>query len=369
MNVLKVLGVFVLIIVGSFLGLRFMFLGRFTLPSTAEYERLARTGQGLAQAITDYQNDHGLLPESFNDLVPDYLKSIPPTGWSLRGAVLDHHAGVPHTAVLYSFIDKRWCVLGERGGRVLNLPAPIPARPQLSSDVLFTTRLTEYERRIARHPYDEGWYNSKISFVGLAKREGLLRKECNRAVGVFPNWWLPRMTLAELDGPDSPAGREFESWVEARGKYVTYWYLARFYRDKNRLDQAMQALQKASTMQFDAYPENSEWVGGELAFDAVQFTYEHRNFELAMKLCKQWESLGPSYGEKSWLAFEAAIEIAQAQFESAISHARLANAEGPRLWAGNLPELLRAAETHETNFVYRAGSLPSAWVLFTEPAL
>src|SRR5207248_940329 len=36
-------------------------------------ERVVMRDQAIAQAICDYQNEHGLLPETLNDLAPNYL--------------------------------------------------------------------------------------------------------------------------------------------------------------------------------------------------------------------------------------------------------------------------------------------------------
>jgi hypothetical protein len=70
MKVLKAFLISCLLIIAAWFGLRFLTLGRFTLPSKADFEALAKNGEPIAQAISDYRSDHGLLPEKLDYLVP-----------------------------------------------------------------------------------------------------------------------------------------------------------------------------------------------------------------------------------------------------------------------------------------------------------
>jgi hypothetical protein len=64
----------------------------------------ARQYQGIAQAICNFRAQHGLLPESLEELVPDHLPaSQTRTSAFYSDGDLAIHAGLPHTYVSYSF--------------------------------------------------------------------------------------------------------------------------------------------------------------------------------------------------------------------------------------------------------------------------
>src|SRR5262245_52694119 len=93
-----------LLVIGCWYGLRYLFLGRWTLPTTADFAAVAQRQQCVAQAICDYRADHGMLPQMLDDLVPTYLDRVPEgMGHALDGQRLSVHAGVPHTYVYYDF--------------------------------------------------------------------------------------------------------------------------------------------------------------------------------------------------------------------------------------------------------------------------
>ncbi len=88
MKGLKAFIIICLLVVAAGFGLRFLALGRFTLPSKPDYEAIAKSGEPIAQAISDYRSDHGLLPEKWDDLVPMYFDSPLTTGWQFDGGSL-----------------------------------------------------------------------------------------------------------------------------------------------------------------------------------------------------------------------------------------------------------------------------------------
>jgi hypothetical protein len=368
MKALKAFIIICLLIITAWFGLRFLTLGRFTLSSKADFEALAKNGEPIAQAISDYRSDHGLLPEKLDYLVPAYLNAPLTNGWRFDGGSLTRYTGVGRTFVSYSFLETNgWWVYGEAESHSLNASGPVIKLPVLTGEALFSARLLEYESRISHHVKEREWYKSKINFLGLAKREDLLRKECERSIALFPNWWFPQMVLAELDITNFEAGRQFTKWVHDHSTFMNYWYLARYHRDRSDIPAAIEALEKAASCPFQAYPRDASRVGSAFGFEAAKFAYENQRYDLTLKLCKQWGTLGPDYGAQEWRAFEAAAEIALGQFESAVDHALQANNYRMSSWARNLPDLLRAAQEHNSNFVYQAGDIPTQWSLFEEP--
>jgi hypothetical protein len=368
---LRIIAVIAALIIMGRLGLNYIFYGHITRPTTADFEAIAKSGQKIAQAISDYRSDHGLLPEKLDDLVPKYLEASPVTGWRFDYGSLTHYAGEARTEVIHSFAETNgWQVIGEAENQKLNVSGPITKLPVLTGEALFAARLTEYERRISHHVGEKEWYESKINFLGLAKREDLLRNECARDAKLFPNWWLPQLALAELNVTSNEAEQNFKAWVQERPTFVNYWYLSRFYRDKGDANSALAAVEQASECAFQAYPSDARWVGAGFAFDAAKFCCENRKYELTLKLVRHCEHPEGSWEAESLLAFQAAAELGLGQFDSAIAHAQRMADLGSRqaIWAQNLPQLLQAARTHDTNFLYRTDNACGFdWSAFDEP--
>lgn len=361
------------------LGLRFLVLGRFTLPSDAEYEAIAKNGQPVAQAIFDYHSEHGLLPLELSDVVPMYLANAPEPAWRFDGVMLLHNAGIPRSYVSYSFVgEEGWSVWGEGIDKHrLNVAGPVGQKPALTGEALFNAQLAEYERRISHHP-DNSYYNErikefygdKIRFVGLAKRQDLLRAECERDAKIFPDWWLPQMALAESDELNTDAERQFVAWVRQHSTYANYWYLARYYRDKGDKRAALAALEQAAGSLYEQYPEGGQWSGPAYAFDAAQFSYENGEYDLTLKLCQPCEQ------DEDVLGFVAAAQLKLMRFESAITNAqRVVDIWEQYQWPPHVQEsaLLEASKSHDTNFMYRPEKYVkyytnTQWVLFFKPS-
>jgi hypothetical protein len=353
------------------LGVRFLMLIR----SPGVYEKIALSGLPVVQAAETYRAAHGLFPIELRDVVPKYLTVAPDKEWQFGPGSVFCYPSWPSVGISYHFPTDSpigaggWWVYGEGVNRQLDVPHPTPSTRYLAGEPLFTAQLSEYERRISRFPTERMWYADKISFLASVKHDQALRNECERTANLFPNWWFPQIVLAQIGGFDTAATARFKGWVESNPRFVTYWYLARHFRDKGDIEGALNALEKAANCPFEGYPEDSAWTGTGLAFDAANFTYENKHYELTLKLCQQWATLGESHGEQSWLAFQAAAELAQGQFESAAARAgeALQASRKKPMAAMNLPILLQAAEAHDTNFIYQPGTPGVRWELFTPP--
>src|SRR5271170_1909343 len=146
--------VIVLLAVGGHFALNFLFFGRLTAPTTADFAAIARQNQYVVQAIYDFKADHGMLPQSLADLVPKYLPTMPGVMVMYDGDSLDIPAHAPHTGVYYSFRadQEGWFVGGDFGNGPLPVPKPASTHPPLAGNELIKTRIAEYDRRIAADP-------------------------------------------------------------------------------------------------------------------------------------------------------------------------------------------------------------------------
>lgn len=339
-------------------------------------EAVAKSGQHILQAICDYRSDRGLFPEKLDDLVPTYLPKLEKSGWSwdFCDPVLSHRGGQPHSIVFYRFAgwnagEWHWHGDSAYADRRVNVMGPVIKPSTLTGETLLESRLVEYERRISRHSGEIWVYTDKINFLGAANRTDLLHEDCERAAKLFPDWWLPRMTLAKL-GQSTESDQRFETWVQEHATFNSYSYLARHYRDRGNTAAALRILDRAVDQPIIKEPKDSRWLGAHCLFDACRFAYETGSNELALRLARLWELRATTYGEKSWLAFEAAAELRLGEFEAAVAHAsKIADiARRDETWAKGLAELLRATQTRDTNFVYQAGDPEPHWALFAEPS-
>ena len=393
LGALAIVATIAALVLAGWFGFNYLLWGRITgPPKTKDFEAIAREGQPLAQAISDYRSDHGLLPESFSDLVPAYLPQRPKE-WSWDGTCLTHRSGAPHTIVGYWFVEgdlAHWKVRGEYQNQELSVPGPIEKKSSVSADAIFATRLAEFEKRINTKPRDFYAYRDKIDFAIFSKSNDIAIAECERAAKVLPNWWLPPMALAVLRTNDTQAEQNFKSWVQVHPTFINYWYLSRFYRDKDDNDAAFAALDTATASAFSSdaaqldevkrdfrlavqgkpsqpsksiteTPDDAYWNSDGFANDAARFCGENRNYALVLKIIRHCEIEN--------MALQASAELGLGQFDAAIADAQKAAVSDPQsVWARNLPQFLQAAEAHNTNFWFETREdEDSDWALFQVP--
>lgn len=368
MKVLKVIVfVCVLLVVGWF-GLNFLAFGRFAPPTNARFEAMARSGQPIVQAINDYRNEHRLLPNRLEDLVPKYLPKQPDREWRYYRHSLTRSTGYRHIYV-YALFDlagdfQGWHRKIDSSHKLLGLPGPTNS---LTGEALFAARLAEYERHENESPdnqKDPELIGYTLKFLRSQKRWDLLRKKCEDVTRRLPNWCLPEALLAEANMSDTNVIGRFPDWARERGTYAAYWYLARYYRENENTLAALEALEKASACAFQRDRDERDRVAPALAFSAVRFAYENKNYELTLKLCRQWENAYSSdKDEQSWLAFQAAAELGMERFDPAIAHAKQMVNASPHnsMWAKNVYDLLRAAEAHDRAYQYRTADVSFDW--------
>src|SRR5262249_25601416 len=153
----------------------------------------------------------------------------------------------PHTYVYYDFQpgQEGWYVGGDFGDGPLPVPKVTSTRPALSGEALVVARLAEYDRRIAADRRETTYYvqrncAEKIAYLVWLGRKSEALGSCRAAAVRFPDWWRPRMSAAVLAGPDeaAQAGQEFRAWVVQHPTFIHYWYLCRYYRDRDRHEDA-----------------------------------------------------------------------------------------------------------------------------------
>ena len=369
-------------------GLWFLGFIRFPPPDP---KKIAKTGLPILQAISDYRSDHGLMTETPDELIPDYLPSLPKGDWMWVGGGLSHPSGTPHGYISFSFgANTNTWTISEDSGHERQFIAPCPTNklPALTVEALFSAKLAEYEKRINRNPGWHGvYYLDKIWFLGLQKRHDLLKTECERDRDIFPDWWLPQMVLAELDANNAQAREQFVVWVNQHRTFFNYWYLARYYRDRGDVTPALAMFDQAAGCSFKVDPDDvywgKTWEAHCFAFDAAQFCYENKKYGLALKLCRLCEPKDGSWEGDTLLRFVAASELALGQFEPAVSHAQqrvvIAKQQGIYTptnflsqhvaWVKNFSELHQAATAHDTNYVFHSWACTEPWSLFAEPQI
>jgi hypothetical protein len=315
----------------------------------------------LVQAIVDYRAENGMLPYSLEDLVPTYLNEVP-TGqvvrWLQNTVWYKHHP-------LYRFGKNE-------GWEGLGLPVVEPTRPVKSGDALIRARLAEYDRRIASAPANAEHYSDRIAYLLILGRRADALETCRAAARALPDHWRPRLGLAALADPSDVAGAEQEchDWLERHPAFIRYWYLARYYRDRNRHADAVSALRLAANYPLEALDDGSRFVPTAYAFDAAKYAYEQREYELVLDLTRAWSQPRGVYSNPGddLHAFRAASELALGRVDEARQSVAFVWPKYRQggLWAGNLEALHRAVIMGDRTFVYDPGNFGAIdkWKLF-----
>ncbi len=374
--VARILVVIFLIIVMGHFAINLLFFGRWTQPGMNDFAALARQNQYIVQAICDYRADHGMLPQNLSDLVPGYLSSLPGPMVFFDADSLDIPANAPHTGVYYSFRpgQEGWYVGGDFGNGALPVPKVASTRPSLNGETLITTRVAEYDRRIAADPKRLQNYVEKLDYLYSVNKTGQVLATCQVAARKFPQWWRPKMVTAMLaDSNSRPAAEAgLRSWVKANPSFIHWWYLCRYYRENGRDNEALAALENAVKYPLQNIDDDEDWVPAAFAFDAAAYTYQQRQYGLVLEIVRVWASpVGVyNYFDNDIYAFRAAAELELGKFADAKADAQKAvgaNAQ-QAMWAGHLTELREAADRQDQEFVYDPGNLCGDWTLFEAPS-
>ncbi|WP_143393236.1 hypothetical protein [Fimbriiglobus ruber] len=329
---------------------------------------LAERHQHIVQAICDYRALNGMLPYDLEELVPNYLPTVPSAypGYQLyySNDVLIIHAGRGGSGVSYHFSEHEgW----EASGRVLNLPRVTPSVVPIVGEDLVRARLAAYNRRIQASPANLWHRNQKISYLKSLGRRTDAIAECEASALAHPDWWRPQMALAVFAPPTEVAAAEgrFRSWIDHHPAFIHYWYLARYYRDQGRTADALAALHLAAKYPLEQVDSDAGWVPAAYALDAATFACQRRSPELVLAIATAWSSPRGVYSYQSpeVPAFRAAARLALGQFEEARTEADvvLATSRERRMWIDNLDQLDAAVQRRDRSFVYDPGPMCCGW--------
>jgi hypothetical protein len=367
------------VVAAALMALRFLFLGRLSRSTQADYVSIAQGNRFLVQAAYDFKADHGLWPQSLGDLYPAYLSKSPANP---RTMLCDKRLTIPADEeidgayVVYSFdrVDEGWMLIDDPPNRPLPLPKVIASRPALTGDAMIAARLAEYDRRIRAAPGKDPYfihhdYAQKIAFLVSLGRKADVITTCRGAAIALPNWWRPPMTLAEIAGPDDAAQAEagLQAWIKSHPTFTHYWYLSHHYRGQGRSDMAVSALQEAANHTLEENDPDASWSADAYAFDAATFACQQHQPALVLKIIRQWELWGTKRSHNDNLhAFKAAAELTLGELDEASADMNKvkAAAKTQYLWAGNLDQLDHAVLTQDQTFVYDPGNFPTDWKLF-----
>jgi len=183
------------------------------------------------------------------------------------------------------------------------------------------------------------------------------------------------MGLATLAPPAEVVSAEaaFKDWVDKNPAFIRYCYLARYLRDRRRVQEALNALREGAKYPLEDVDPDSMWVPNAFAFDAASFACRHKDPELILAITKVWAAPRGVYSNPGpdLYAFRAAGNLALGRLDEAKRDVEqvLAVARGQAIWAGNLQSLASAIEGGDRSFVYDPGELccGSDWTLFPAP--
>ena len=329
---------------------------------------IARRHQHLAQAICNFRAKTGLLPYELEDLAAHDQSPIP-SNVHYRHGTLYIRAGVPRVSYIFGDDFEGWtCQFGR-----LSIPAVKPTVDSASGEQRVSAALAEYDRRIRVYKNDQ-WHRSyKMALLAALDRNTDVYDECEDAAKVHPDWWRAQFGIAQYASKERAeiAEKRFRQWVESSPGFVHYWYLAKYYRNLGRSNDAVLALTEAARYPLEQIDDDETWVPHAFAFDAATFACTQKQPDLVLAITDAWSKPRGVYDYQSrdLPAFRAAALLGLGRFQAA--KAEVHKVLGMRgIWAGNLDSLEAAINTKDKMFVYDPG-LPYEgffdWSPFPEP--
>ena len=247
---------------------------------------IAKDHEALVQAICNFRAETGLLPYELEDLQKRYKIKIPPhVFWSSAG-VLDVRAGTPRISYVFGDDYEGW---SSHWGDLSDAPIT-PAVQQVAGERRIDAALTEYDRRIEEYENDRWHRSAKMALLASLDRRNDVYTECVAALEEHPEWWRANFGVA-MYAPDSLRSEtesQFRQWVERTPSFVHWWYLAKYYRERDRRPDALQALQEAATYPLEQVDDDAGTVPHGFAFDAASYACKQGAPNLVLALCDAW---------------------------------------------------------------------------------
>jgi tetratricopeptide (TPR) repeat protein len=259
----------------------------------------------------------------------------------------------------------------EEGWSIPGISDVGPTRPKLNDDELVSARIKELDRRIATQPDKLEDHRKKIAYLVHLGRNKEAVNACEAAAESLPHWWVPQYGMALLAREDEAEAAEtrFRTWVDAHSTFLNYYYLARYYRERNRHKDALAALKQAVEYPLlDGQPNEHNWVATGFAFEAAMYSCRKQDHQLTLGITKVWSAYYPPssrFPSMEHCAFRAAANLGLGNLAEARSDVALAvdwstaRFGKPRsiFYAGNLDQLQGAIEKSDKTFVYNPGEL------------
>jgi hypothetical protein len=326
--------------------------------------KTARDHKEVVEAIYNFRAARGWMPESLEDVVPEFLPKRPQS-WRIElfcGLLSIPHDFPPGTNLVYTFLKE------DEGWNVRGIPKLGPTRAELTGQELERARIKELDRRIAAKPNNLKYRTQKIAYLVIIGRDQDAVKECEAAATKAPHWWRAQYGMALLARREHAAAAEkrFREWVAAHPTFINYWYLAKYFRERKRPDDALTALREGAKHPVADANADAAWAVELFPYEAAIFSCQHREHRLTLEITRTWATYEQgSYANSplDYLAFRAAANLGLGNLEAARSDAALA-VEWSRtrfgkpyriIYAGNLTELQQAIERGDRTYVYRPG--------------
>lgn len=270
---------------------------------------------------------------------------------------------MPDTYVGYSFRseDEGWFSSGAFGLGLLPVAKVFPSVTPKTGDALVQARLRVYDRRISDPEREMNSRLEKISYLVSLNRIDDAYTECRASIAVHPNWLLGQYgsTIFATANEAQLAESRFRKWVEKHPAFIHFWYLARYYRDRGRIIDALDAIRQGVKHPLEDVGY-SVWVPHAYAFDAATFACRQKEPELVLAITEMWADPRGVYNspDDNLPAFRAAAKLALGQFaEARIDADRvIATSRQRAIWARNLDALDSAIRREDRSFVYDPGN-------------
>ncbi|MFO0936324.1 MAG: hypothetical protein U0798_07425 [Gemmataceae bacterium] len=328
----------------------------------------------IAQAICDFHAQNGLMPIDLQELVPEYVKSLPNNASQIyHRPILSFEYDLFGTYIHYSFKteEEGWYSSGTFGIGVIPISKVIPSVTPQVGDALVQARLAVYDRRIRDPEREMNSRYEKISYLVSLNRTDDAYRECRAAVEVHPNWLLGQygcIIFAPVIESQMAESR-FRKWVEGNPAFIHFWYLARYYRDRGRTKDAVDAIRQGVKHPLEDVGY-SVWVPHAYAFEAATFACQQKEPELVLAITEMWaDPRGVyNYPDDNLPAFRAAAKLALGHFAEARIEADrvIATSRQRAIWAMNLDALDSAIQRKDRSFIYDPGKKSDGPLLFRD---
>lgn len=280
---------------------------------------VAAEGQTIVAAMCRFKEQTGLWPQQLEELVPDYLPTVP-SGWHYRYNYVAGKADWRLIALGRRPMIETWRGADRwriwRGGESLDHPRP--PQPSAAAQPTLDSLLAQLDRRIARRPKDPDAWRMRVSTLLQHGRVDEALADCARYGAASPRDWWPRLTNARLltEQGKTEGVTALAAWAAENPGFANFWCLSLAYRQAGQVDAALQAVYAMTG--YAVHARDAYIFSGEaMAFDAALFAYEHGHFADVDTLCDTWH--GNTDSPSDAYAMQALARLALGNFAGAVA--------------------------------------------------